>query len=561
MTDSARRTSRADLAGEVARLQARLQEAEATLDAISTHGVDAFLVHRDAEAQVLVLDGVDRPYRLLIERMMQAAVTVSADGTILYANARLAELLCIPYSAVLGSRLADHVVAEDWPVLTRLLEAARAGDAEEELRLQCSESWVPVLATISRLPEPSTVYCLIITDLTQQKRLELERRRIGSEHAAAQATTAVLRETNRRKDEFLAMLAHELRGPLAPLRNGLEILGRIAGQDSQVREVREMMFRQTQSLVRLVDDLLDAARVTQGKIVLKTAVADIRDVVLRAVETARPLADAKRLNFEVSLPDGPIPAQVDETRLAQVVTNLLTNAVKFTPEQGTVSLSLEQPAEGEALIRVTDTGVGIDPAVLPSMFELFSQATTSMSRSEGGLGIGLHLARRLMEMHGGTLVGSSEGHGRGAEFVARLPLFPGRGLSLPEALRSPGRKAGRRVLIVDDNRDAAASLALLLSVMGHEVAEAHSGEAVGDLMESFRPDLVLLDIGLPGMDGYAVAGSLRANPSWRHVRLVAVSGYSSDEHRQRSRTAGFDDHIVKPLEIGRLQALLATLPA
>jgi PAS domain S-box-containing protein len=563
MRPSAGRRPSERLAQENARLRARLEETEAVLSAISTHGVDAFLVqHGPEEEKVLVLDGVDRPYRLLIERMHQAAVTVTADGTILYANGRLSELLCVPHRTLPGARLADHVIPEDWALLSRLLERGSAGDAAEELRLRCGAEirWVHV--TISMLTEGSGLCCLIITDLTQQKRAEEERSRFVSERAAAEAAAAVLRETNRRKDEFLAMLAHELRSPLAPIRNGLEILDRISSQAPEVRTVRDMMYRQTQNLIRLVNDLLDVARVTQGKITLQLETADLRAILNQAVEACRPGMEQRQHRLELVLPERPVPGRFDPTRMTQVVINLLSNAVKFTPPGGAIAVSLEQLTAGQALVRVRDDGIGMDPALLPRIFELFAQADASVSRSEGGLGVGLTLARRLVEMHGGSLTGASAGPGQGSEFVIRLPLASGIEPLPAASNRSghyPGGSTRHRILVVDDNRDAAESLALLLEVLGHQVQQVHRAEKVVATAVEFRPDLVLLDIGLPGMDGYEVAASLRDHPGLRHIRLVAISGYGSEEYRERSRAAGFDDHITKPVETSRLERLLDAL--
>jgi CheY-like chemotaxis protein len=358
------------------------------------------------------------------------------------------------------------------------------------------------------------------------------------------------------------MLAHELRSPLAPIRNGLEILDRVSSQTPEVRAIREMLARQTENLIRLVNDLLDVARVTQGKITLQLEQTDLRAVLTQAVEACRPTMEQRQQLLEVTLPERPVIGRVDPTRLTQVVINLLSNAVKFTPAGGRIMVALEHPSPEQALVRVRDTGIGIDPALLPRVFELFAQVDATASRAEGGLGVGLTLARRLVEMHGGSLTGSSAGSGQGSEFVIRLPLSVASEpvpLSSERSGQRPARGTSRRILVVDDNRDAAESLALLLDVLGHQVQQVHHGDKVVAAAVEFEPDLVLLDIGLPEMDGYQVAAALREQAKLRNTRLVAVTGYGSTEYQERSRAAGFDEHIIKPLEPARLQDLLDAL--
>jgi signal transduction histidine kinase len=374
-----------------------------------------------------------------------------------------------------------------------------------------------------------------------------------------------LREADRRKDEFLAMLAHELRNPLAPIRNALEIL-RLRGQDrrSAVREAWNMVERQTEQLSRLVDDLLDVARITRGKINLERHPLDVSEVVRRAVETSRPVIEARRHHLEVHLPPYPVWVEGDLTRLAQVVLNLLNNAAKYTEEGGRITLTVEAPPPGEGhpgevVLRVRDTGVGIPAEMLPKVFDLFTQADRTLDRAQGGLGIGLTLVRRLVEMHGGRVRAYSEGPGKGTEMVVRLPArrapeVPANGDDgeAPAPAVQP-----RRILVVDDNRDSAHSLATLLRLFGNEVQAAHDGASALAAAERFRPEVAILDIGLPGMDGYELARRLRQLPGLGSLRLAALTGYGSEEDRRRSRDAGFDDHLVKPVEMESLQAFLA----
>jgi signal transduction histidine kinase/CheY-like chemotaxis protein len=365
------------------------------------------------------------------------------------------------------------------------------------------------------------------------------------------------RESDRRKDEFLAMLSHELRNPLAPVLNTLAVLrarGGAAPSDTQAHEVLE---RQVRHMARLVDDLLDVSRVTRGKITLQKERVDLRGLVGRAAETTRPLIEARRHQLTVALPDGPVLLEADPTRLEQVLANLLNNAAKYTEPGGAIRLAVER-ARGDAVVRVRDTGIGMPPEVLARAFDLFVQGDRGLARSEGGLGIGLTLVRSLVEMHGGTVTAHSDGPGQGSEFVARLPALPnGAGPTSPPREQAGPAGQSRRVLVVDDNRDSADSLALLLRLAGHAVQVAYDGRAALEAARAAPPEAVLLDIGLPGMDGYAVARRLREELGAQRVLLVAISGYGQEDDRVRSREAGFDHHLVKPVDPDAVRALLA----
>ncbi|HEY9421339.1 MAG TPA: ATP-binding protein, partial [Thermoanaerobaculia bacterium] len=373
------------------------------------------------------------------------------------------------------------------------------------------------------------------------------------------ATQERLEEADRRKDEFLAVLAHELRNPLAPIRNAIEILSREDAAETDRRGARCMIERQTRQMARLVDDLLDVSRITRGRIELRKERVDLAAVVQSAIETSRPMIEASGHRLTIALPSGPVPVEVDPTRLAQVIANLLNNAAKYTPRDGQVFVTAER-AGGEAVVRVRDTGIGISRPMLSRIFEMFIQADSSLERAHGGLGIGLALARRLIEMHGGTLEAFSAGPGLGSEFVVRCPVA----VEAPESLEEPERGAGaaaargsrRRVLVVDDNEDAADSLGVLLEMMGHEVRTAYDGIAAVAKTAEFVPDVVLLDIGLPGMNGYEAARRIRQQPSGRGMRLVALTGWGQEEDKRRSREAGFDVHITKPLDPALLERLL-----
>lgn len=380
---------------------------------------------------------------------------------------------------------------------------------------------------------------VLFTNITERKRAE-----------------EALREADRRKDEFLAMLGHELRNPLAPIQNAAHLLRRPELSAPQIGWCRTVIERQVEQLSRLVDDLLDVSRISRGKIELQKEPLALADIVQRAVETSRPLLDARRHEFSVRLPPEPLRVEGDLVRLAQLISNLLNNAAKYTDEGGQIRLGVERDG-GFALIRVRDTGRGVDPAVLPRIFDLFYQADRTLDRAEGGLGIGLSLVKRLVDMHGGTVQAFSAGLGQGTEFTVRLPLLP----ELPEAdgglaAAGPGSRKFRRLLVVDDNQDAAESLALLLGGEGHEVLTAYDGRRAVELALSERPEAVLLDIGLPELDGYEACRRMRAG-GLTDTLIVAMTGYGQDEDRRRSREAGFDAHLVKPADLADIQAVLA----
>ncbi|HYG55149.1 MAG TPA: PAS domain S-box protein [Burkholderiales bacterium] len=367
-----------------------------------------------------------------------------------------------------------------------------------------------------------------------------------------------LREADRRKDEFLATLAHELRNPLAPIRNSLELLKLPRVDAATARQAREMMERQVHSLVRLVDDLLDVARVMRGKIELRKAPVELATVVARAVETVQPLIDVQGHHLELDLPYESLLVDADAVRLAQVISNLLTNAARYTEPRGQIRLAAERQGD-EAVLRVRDNGIGIAPEMLSQVFDLFVQGDHAFARAQGGLGIGLTLVKNLTQMHGGTVEAHSGGPGKGAEFVLRLPLVDRQ----PGEVGEPGGERphessarGRRVLIVDDNRDAAVSLATLLRHQGHDVQVAHDGPSALTLASSFVPYLVFLDLGMPDMDGYEVARRLRHQPGLESVVLVALTGWGQEEARRRTAAAGFHHHLVKPPEPSAVARIL-----
>jgi len=364
-----------------------------------------------------------------------------------------------------------------------------------------------------------------------------------------------LRESDRRKTEFLAMLAHELRNPLAPLRNGLQIL-RLTCHDGPLAEkARAMMDRQLAHVVRLIDDLLDLSRIGNGKIELRRGRIELAAAVQDAVETVRPLIEERDHELALALPPRPVHVDGDRTRLTQVFANLLNNAAKYTEPGGHVWLGVEQQGS-DVVVRVRDDGVGIPQDKLQSIFDMFAQLDVSLDHSGGGLGIGLSLVRGLVEMHGGRVEAHSGGPGRGSEFVVRLPVLLSSGPRASQGDAEVVHCCAYNILVVDDNRDGADSLAMMLQLMGHEVTTAYDGLEALQQAEAVRPDVMLLDIGLPQLDGYEVARRVRQRPWGDSVVLIAQTGWGQEEDRQRSKAAGFNFHAVKPLDAAMLEKLL-----
>ncbi|MCW0386883.1 Sensor histidine kinase RcsC [Xanthomonas sacchari] len=368
---------------------------------------------------------------------------------------------------------------------------------------------------------------------------------------------AELAQERRRKDEFLAMLAHELRNPLAPLRNMLEVLKRSHGNEALSRKAQEVMERQVRHLMRLVDDLLDVNRIKQGKLELRREPLLLAEVIQQAVEVCRPALDQQRHRLRVVLPEAPLPLQGDPIRLTQVFGNLLTNACKYTPPGGDIEVRVDA-IEGSAEVVVQDNGSGIPPDKIDAIFELFTQVDRTLERAQGGLGIGLMLVRQLVEMHGGTVEARSEGAGKGSTFVVRLPSD-----AAPAAVSGTGdvRPAPtvRRILVVDDNADIALALAALLELDGHDVRTAGGGEEALALGARVRPEVILMDIGMPGMDGHEACRRIRDCDWGRDITIVALTGWGQDGDRQDSARAGFDAHLVKPVGFAELHGLFAGL--
>jgi PAS domain S-box-containing protein len=477
----------------------------------------------------------------------------------LYISAGVERLLGLTPAEVMADAAALYglVHEEDRPRVAALEEVALRDlapfDCEFRSRTRSGGLvWVHARSAPRPLATGQVAWEGILSDVTARKRAE----------EAVRSQAESLRDADRRKDEFLATLAHELRNPLAPLRNALEVLKLAGGNPEIAEQARGMMERQLGQMVRLIDDLLDVSRITRGRLELRRERVELASVVRCAVEGSRPHIEASAHRLTVALPPEPVWLDADPVRLAQVFANLLTNAAKYTDRGGRIGLTAE-PRGGEVVVSVRDTGIGIAAEHLPRLFQMFSQVAPALERSQGGLGIGLSLVKGLVEMHGGVVEARSEGPGRGSEFVIRLPVAPA---DLAKELQHAGSGGGetnrprRRVLVADDNRDAADSLAMMLRLAGHEVHATHDGREAVEAAEWFRPDVAFLDIGMPRLNGLDAARLIREEPWGREVVLVAVTGWGQEEDKRRAAEAGFDGHLTKPVAPADLQSLLQSTP-
>ena len=456
-------------------------------------------------------------------------------------------------SGTAGARLRAFVETQppwsDLPVLVLTRLGADSAESSQATR---------TLGNVTLLERPLQVTTLLSAVRTAIRARERQYQIRGHLEAQERSERA-LRLADQRKDEFLATLGHELRNPLAPLLTGLELLKAARIQDPRVTQTTAIMERQIQHLIRLVDDLLEVSRITRGLIDIQREPLDLGGILRSAADTTRSLMEASRHELVLELPIDPVSVAGDVVRLTQVFSNLLTNAAKYTNPGGRIVVRLDQLDE-RARVSVRDNGIGIPADQLSTIFDMFTQVDRSSRRAQGGLGIGLTLVRSLIDLHGGTVEARSEGQGQGSEFIVNLPVRAAARsrLSVPqEIVRLPSR----RVMVVDDNEDAAATLGDLLSALGAEVKVANSGAAALEAAETFRPDAVLLDIGMPDMDGYEVARRLRAMPPFEKTLLIALTGWGQDQDRRQSRAAGFDHHLVKPPDLPRLVKLIAVSAA
>ncbi|HEX4884185.1 MAG TPA: PAS domain S-box protein [Casimicrobiaceae bacterium] len=492
----------------------------------------------------------------IVDHVVDGIITIDDRGTIETFNPAAERIFGYASFEVIGRNvnvlMPEPYRGEHDGYLANYLDTGQAkiiGSGREMVGQRRDGSTFPLELAVSEFEiGPQRYFTGIVRDITERKRLEQElTRRIDD-----------LAEADRQKNELLAMLAHELRNPLAPLRNALHLLKASPADPAVAALARDMMDRQLHHLVRLVDDLLDISRIIRGRIELRRERVDLAVAIARAIETANPVIEAYAHRLAVTLPAAPLYVDGDLVRLAQVIANLLTNAAKYTERAGRIEIVAAREHD-MAVVRVRDTGIGIAATMQQRIFEVFVQGDASLARTQGGLGIGLTLVKRLVEMHGGDVAVTSDGVGKGSEFVVRLPAHPDAEATGPDV---PGGEAGavpsmrKRALVVDDNVDAAESIAMILRLSGCDVKTVHDGRSALAAAGDWRPDVILLDIGLPGMDGYEVARHVREDPRFAATRLVAVTGYGQEDDRRRALDAGFDLHLVKPVDPCMLLAFI-----
>jgi PAS domain S-box-containing protein len=494
----------------------------------------------DRRLQEEALRQSEERFRLLIEGVVDYAIyMLDPEGVVTSWNAGAQRIKGYQRDEILGKHFsrfyppADVEAGKPWEELATARRGGRSEDEGWRLRKDGTRFWArTVLTALHDAQGHLRGFAKVTQDLTERR------------HAQD------LEQATRNMSEFIAVLAHELRNPLAPIRNAVQLMARAPADDPSQKTLRELVDRQSRHLARIVDDILDIARITRGSLAIDLAPVDMADVTRRAVEMTAPLVEASQHHLSVELPDRPLLVRGDLHRLTQVLGNLLNNAARYTPRGGRIGVKTASE-DGYAVVKVVDNGVGLDPALRSKIFDMFVQGRSSLERVGGGLGIGLALARKLAELHGGALEAHSEGRGRGAEFTLRVPLEEQQAAEPPAASEPAPAPSARRVLVVDDNVDAATMLGLLLRSLGHDTRVVYDGAAALQVAAEFHPDIVLLDIGMPGLDGYEVARRLRAMKH-RPKRIVAVTGWGQPADKQRSREAGFDRHLVKPVEATEL---------
>ena len=521
----------------IAELSARLEEAEETLRAVRAGEIDAFVVQGPGGEQVYSLRSVEQPYRNLVEEMQEGAAILTVAGDILYCNRQFSMIVGIALEEVIGRPLDRFLNPADRAAFATL---RKAGCGKCHARLKNTDGRaidVYLSLSTSTSDEETERLNLIVTDLSALLDAQSERDRAEQENHA--------------KDEFMAMLAHELRNPLSAISAAAQVLEASDGQNAPALRARSIIGRQVHHLARLVDDLLDVSRVVTGKIVLDRCPIDFADLVHRAVAVCSERRQGQRLEVSAQ----PVWVEGDLVRMEQIVNNIVGNAVKYTPAGGRIRVRVTVEG-GDAVLRVEDDGFGIAPELLPRVFDLFVQGERTLDRAQGGLGIGLTLVRRLVQLHGGTVAAASDGPGRGSVFTVRLPKVSMPMNIQPSSTHDDCTGFSRRVLVIEDNQDAREMFRIMLELAGHEVLEAGDGLAGLEILKSQRPDVAVIDVGLPGLNGYEIARRFRAEPDSDNVMLVALTGYGTPEARERSRQAGFDHHLIKPVNPEALQEIL-----
>jgi PAS domain S-box-containing protein len=545
-------------------LRIRLAEAEDTLAAIRQGDVDALIVGSD----IYTLDSSNAATNKLrqdvLDQMEDAVMAFDVNDHLVFMNPAAERHYRAFASDSLG-RTKREIFEEVWPDGDLARRSAQNQLQSEggyrgnlvHVAADGVRTHVETTVTVMRDAQGSDAgHLYVIRDISERFAADRE---LAAAAARLQVTMDALVEADRKKDEFLATLAHELRNPLAPIRNALQIM-RLSGKAEVQEDARNVIERQLGQMVHLVDDLLDVSRITQGKVELRLELADVASAVQTAVETSRPLIEVGKHDLTVSLPmPQSLMVRADMTRLCQIIANLLNNAAKYTPDGGRIEVSAQRE-DGLAVVRVKDSGVGISPTMLPRVFDMFAQVDAQSERAQGGLGIGLALVKQLVAMHGGEVQAHSDGPGQGSEFTVRLPLAEA-GASSTERIEAhkleTGAEQGVRVLIVDDNIDSALTMAQVLEMLGYETRTVHDGLEAVTAAQAFAPDVVVLDIGLPRINGHEAARRIRQLPRGRDMMLVALSGWGQEDDLRKSGAAGFDRHFVKPVDLHALMEVVA----
>lgn len=523
----------------------KLTEPEEVIRAIRYGEIDALVVHEKGYEEIYSLQRFDSVYRTIVEECFPYGVWLAKmDGRLLYVTPAFMEMLGTDMREMREKGQFHFLPQETREVIERewatCRESGKPWNAEFSVTINGVERTIWTQGLIAQTHDGLPHWVGVNIDITKRKQLEEK-----------------LRESDRRKDEFLATLAHELRNPLAAICTGLELMGMVGDNRAVMDEACSTMKEQTQQLTQLIDDLLDISRITSGKIKLRNERVEVASVLQSAVEATRPLIASAGHELALKVPQQPIYLSGDSTRLTQVISNLLTNAARYTTEPGHIRLSADRQGD-EVFISVKDDGIGIPPEMLDRIFEMFAQVDHSLERSQGGLGIGLTLVKRLVELHDGSVMARSEGLGLGSEFVVRLPIL----LNSTPSVQRPNEDAtglinASRILVVDDNTAFLKMLSLMLQTVAAEVRTATDGLEALQVAETFQPDVVLMDIGMPKLNGYETARRLREHPRGQSMVLIALTGFGQDVDKQSAKDAGFDYHFVKPLEAAALQKVLA----
>lgn len=572
--------SHEELLIELQTLRLRLEEAEETLRAIAAGEVDALVVDGPEGEQVFTLQGADHPYRLMVESMLEGALTVNTEGTIVYCNDSFAAMVDKAVERVVGSSIHQYVADDDKALFTSLINSPTLNSNKAEIRLR-NKTQTPVVVSVSS-PQLTGVVCLVVTDLTEQKRnIELLASRQIDKALNEQRESLLVREqalrleaerASRSKEEFLATVSHELRTPLNAVLGWATMLRRGKVDEVTFTRAIESIERNAKSQAQLIEDLLDISRITSGKLRLDVKPVKLISIITAAIDSIQPAADAKGIEMEMVLDPAADHVDGDASRLQQVIWNCLANAVKFTPAGGLVRVNLERRSSS-AQIAISDTGAGITPEFLPHVFGRFQQADGALTGAHAGLGLGLAIARHLVEIHGGTIEATSEGLGQGATFTVTLPLSVTRpdrtGPLSGELAGSPERflrdenslpnLQGLRILTIDDEADTRDLVRTALETCGADIRTAGSAREGLDLLASWKPHVLICDIGMPEEDGYSVIRKVRASENSAALPAIALTAYVRIEDRVRALEAGYQMFLPKPVEVSELRSTVANV--